>query len=1014
MLGKKKYLASELIEEQAVVFLLIEEENIFTQQLVAFFQDCGLEARPLLLNSFIDANQALKQYQLVKEVEVYRFLVVGGFKDNFLEKPEFLIQVLRALERAFVEEGRVLPLSFLLNYSSSLSPINIELSNYQLFWSRQKLFLNSVLKNFPLAQICLLEDYLDLEFDFNLKFNLFFSLFKEHLLIDAQTDCFWQSRAVFLANFRKIFFHGKPGEKFLLRGKKTQSTDFLTTASDLCSRYFLEDFSLVKIFLKANDEQVQLADFVKIYQSDALVTKILDQKIRQLPLSLNESLSLNKKALASLQGQKNRGGTLTPAVGEKESKEPEKAVSNSSEIEEGQTQAATNPKQELLETHAEENVKTNLKEDGKEKKQPQRTKYDGKTDVSSDIDKKLQQIFRSQQQERRAQRFDKNLQGARKIVKKSKYRRVSFYFGVLLASVGTLVLVLFLSFLITQKIFVENLMSVFRYGVENKRSTQVSDEFRKSYPFFEWQLKNYQKITGEEFLSTANSYWQIFAQIIQVQELAKATEEQAYNLYQETLATDSNPEAEWLNFLAKKKELYQVKQQLSQYLEQLNPEILPTEQAESLNAYKTQLNQEIRVEQRTLKLLEALSQYLLSPARSNIAILIQDSNELRSSGGFLSSLVVLSFESGHLLNWQVYDIEELDRRVYGDKAIDEELKSVLIADKLLFRDANWPADFTKAGEDIAWFIKQSLSLNPDLILSLNSKELNALSASLYPIEINGFELQKNNFYEELLRQKNFNFNDLTKEFFNRLTKLSLAQMTDVCHQLLLALESREALMYSPDEALLAILKNNLWSGEILQTPCPSEFATNETCFTDGIYQLENNVGLNKVNRLITERIDHSIGISENFIRHKRTVVFTNNSRQNFWPEGNYQAYIKFYIPETARLEKITVDGTNVDRGAYRWIIEGDKRVLAYRLLVPVLSSSTLEIVYLVPHQLVTPFSYVFLDQKQAGIFDKQSNYKVLFAEQFQPNLIAPQANYENKVIEFNNNNQDNFLFAVAF
>jgi hypothetical protein len=82
--------------------------------------------------------------------------------------------------------------------------------------------------------------------------------------------------------------------------------------------------------------------------------------------------------------------------------------------------------------------------------------------------------------------------------------------------------------------------------------------------------------------------------------------------------------------------------------------------------------------------------------------------------------------------------------------------------------------------------------------------------------------------------------------------------------------------------------------------------------------------------------------------------------------------------------------------------------------VPVLSKSSLEITYLVPHELETPFSYVFLDQKQAGIFDKETQYKVLFAESFQPNLIAPQANYDNKVIEFSNKNIDNFLFAVAF
>jgi hypothetical protein len=152
-------------------------------------------------------------------------------------------------------------------------------------------------------------------------------------------------------------------------------------------------------------------------------------------------------------------------------------------------------------------------------------------------------------------------------------------------------------------------------------------------------------------------------------------------------------------------------------------------------------------------------------------------------------VVILSFESGRLLDWQVYDVGDLDQRVYGEKAISEELRNILVADKLLLRDANWPADFSQSGADIAWFINQSLSLNPDLILSLNTKELNALAAPLYPIVINGFTLQQNNFYEELLRQKNFNINDFTKEFFARLTKLSMDELTHVFKQLLLALKA---------------------------------------------------------------------------------------------------------------------------------------------------------------------------------------------------------------------------------
>jgi hypothetical protein len=61
-----------------------------------------------------------------------------------------------------------------------------------------------------------------------------------------------------------------------------------------------------------------------------------------------------------------------------------------------------------------------------------------------------------------------------------------------------------------------------------------------------------------------------------------------------------------------------------------------------------------------------------------------------------------------------------------------------------------------------------------------------------------------------------------------------------------------------------------------------------------------------------------------------------------------------------------------------------------------------------------PFSYAFFDQKQAGVFNKKTDYKIVFDEQFKPQLIAPQAKYQNKVIHFTNNNTDHFLFAVSF
>ena len=120
------------------------------------------------------------------------------------------------------------------------------------------------------------------------------------------------------------------------------------------------------------------------------------------------------------------------------------------------------------------------------------------------------------------------------------------------------------------------------------------------------------------------------------------------------------------------------------------------------------------------------------------------------------------------------------------------------------------------------------------------------------------------------------------------------------------------------------------------------------------------------------------------------------------------------MPKNANLEKISFNGTALPSSNYNLFEENNRLVLSYRFAVSILSTGELEIIYLIPHQLTAPFSYVFLDQKQAGVFNKTSNYKVLFAESFQAKLIAPQATYDNKEISFVNNNLDNFLFAVAF
>lgn len=1016
MFGQKKQLITEVSEVQPTVLLLVEEENAFTRQLIAFFENNNLSVKLLFSKSFIESKQALAEYQTIKQAAVYKLLVVTGFKHDFAENPDFLLRVAQAIEESFVQEGRILSTSFLINYSSLISAIDLELDSFKLFWTRQNSFLNKALKSFPLAQFCLLEDYVDLEFDFSPKFNLYFSFFKQRLLLNSQGQCYWQSKEGFFNHFKKIFFQTKPGGRLLLRGQKETAANFLEKARDLCDRYFLEKFSIVQLFVKKQENKTLLANFIKMYHPNESINRILDQKIRRLPQSLNTELKHLSRDLLAIQAQKTTNNNLSQRIVQDEAKTPK-----ASKLEPVKDKLKTQASEEttrLLNNNTEEqkflSETNNLAEEKPAVETNESKAIKKKIDKSINIDKKLQDIFRSEQRERQDDRFNKNLKGAHKIVKKSKFRRLSFYIGIILATCGSLTLILFATFYFSQKNFENNLLS-FMEKQETQSFEENFDAGQRKTSFFKWQLDNYQKILGRDILSTPLNYWQIFNEISQEQKLANDLRGDSYNLYQEVLTTDGNPEEFWSIFLNKSKEHSQQQQALYSQLEQLNLDILSENRAKIISNYQTQLLKKIKIQQRAQVFLEALSQLILSPARSNIVLLIQDSNELRSSGGFLVSVITLSFENSRLLNWQTYDAPALDQRIYGDRIANDEIKKLLLAEKLQLRDANWPVNFVDAGTDIAWFIEQSLSLTPDLIIGINSKSLAKIAEPLYPIVINNVSVNENNFFEELLRQENFNFSELSKEMIDRLLAMSATEFEEVFAEFISSLETRETLISSRDEQLTNVLQKNLWSGGILDTPCPSDFSNNsEQCFTDGIYQLENNVGLNKVNRLITQEINHSIGISDKFIRHKRVIKLNNLSRQNYWPEGNYQGYLKFYLPKTAQLEKISFNGIALPSGEYNLFEEGNRLVLSHKFAVPILSTGELELIYLIPHQLTAPFSYVFLDQKQAGIFNKTSNYRVLFAESFQAKLIAPQATYNNKEINFVNNNQDNFLFAVAF
>ncbi len=102
-----------------------------------------------------------------------------------------------------------------------------------------------------------------------------------------------------------------------------------------------------------------------------------------------------------------------------------------------------------------------------------------------------------------------------------------------------------------------------------------------------------------------------------------------------------------------------------------------------------------------IKLLPALSGY---PTTSRFLLIMQNSDELRPSGGFIGVYGILEIKNGEILSLATDDSYHLDMpAAQSDKwrlEPPEELKKYLKVEKWYLRDANWFADWPQSAEKI--------------------------------------------------------------------------------------------------------------------------------------------------------------------------------------------------------------------------------------------------------------------------------------------------------------------------
>ncbi len=415
----------------------------------------------------------------------------------------------------------------------------------------------------------------------------------------------------------------------------------------------------------------------------------------------------------------------------------------------------------------------------------------------------------------------------------------------------------------------------------------------------------------------------------------------------------------------------------------------------------------------------------------NYLVLFQNEMELRATGGFIGSYAILSFKNGNLLNFKVNDVYEADGQLKGHVEPPIEIKSYLGEANWFMRDANWNPDFVESSADIQWFLNEEINKKVDGVIGINLAVAKALVGVIGEVSVTDFnqKITKDNLYEQAeyfseskffpgSTQKASFLGSLGSQLFEEIKELKVKKQLELVFSLIDLLEENEIQLALNNNETAKMTANLGWSGEIYQGKC-----LKDNCFSDYLFVVDSNFGVNKANYFLSRSVEQSVNISNNSVERTLKINYENAARSLDFPGGDYKNYLRVYLPADVRLTQISlVDDNNQSLNKIYTNDEirikevNGKKEVGFLVTVPILGKKTVEIKYSSSNNLVNKdkFSYVGYIQKQSGFGDTGMVTLVSFPEDWQPLQVEPQASVVGGKLLFNQKLNKDLIMGVEF
>jgi hypothetical protein len=360
------------------------------------------------------------------------------------------------------------------------------------------------------------------------------------------------------------------------------------------------------------------------------------------------------------------------------------------------------------------------------------------------------------------------------------------------------------------------------------------------------------------------------------------------------------------------------------------------------------------------------------PQKSSYLVLLQNSDELRPTGGFLGTFGLVETETGEFTRFETHDIYHIDMPAKDSVKVKPPypIEKYLVPSWYM-RDANWSPDWPVAARQIEWFyklengsLKQQYPVKDfDFVIAVTPAFITDLLKITGPINVEGVEYNEDNFTKLLEYRVEKDYVQLgipswqRKEVIGEIAKTIKIKIfdspangwMDIFRVLQASSDKKDIMIFSNGAVLEKLIEYIGLDGGLKSAP------------GDYLMVVDANLAAFKTDAVIDRSMDYKITERPDGLYADLKLTYRHNGGYD-WRTTKYRTYTRVFVPKGSELKN--VEGMT-DGQPYSGIELGKTFFGAFIAIEPG-KTGTLNFHYKLPDDIVKNDEYDLYVQKQPG------------------------------------------------